>query len=357
MNKGIRFIVLAISLSLAANALAVETIDGKIVKIDDGTVTIQIDSEFVPNRNDKVEIGRGLPGLDFFDTNALGMVREVTGNIVVVKVFATFDPIERFHVARITCETPATRGQPSTTGGPGDARVNDSQGGDNFNINGTTTTIRIPANKIWTETGLLFREGDTLTITASGTVEAAGQAETRSFYHAVSPNGRDERFDYFPDRNLPALSLVGMIGDGGSVFFVGESLRLTVGPNTDTVEGHLRLAINDDDVSDNQGAWLAQITIERGTSSTEEQPTTRPETTDGGNAICFHRRRLGNAVSLATIAPSDSAPGSLPAEFRATPVAALAPVRQCRCFGVLLWQRLYCLQSVFRWRRATEFDR
>jgi hypothetical protein len=163
----------------------------------------------------------------------------------------------------------------------GDAQVDNSQGGDNLNIDGTRATIRIPADKIWTETGLLLRAGDTLTITASGTVEAAGPTEKRAFYHAVSPNGREERLDYLPDRDLPALSLVGMYGDVQPVFFVGESLRMTIGAGKG--EGYLRLAINDDDVSDNQGAWLVQITIDRGTGPAEEQPTTRAEPPGGGN--------------------------------------------------------------------------
>jgi hypothetical protein len=132
----------------------------------------------------------------------------------------------------------------------------------------TTVTIRIPANaELATGTGVRVREGETLTIEASGNIEAAGPDDRRAFYHAVSPNGRNQRFDTFPDPELPALSLVGYLTYGKGVFFVGESFRLKAG--LETGSGWLTLRINDDVVSDNQGEWVARITVEH--ASSEEQ--------------------------------------------------------------------------------------
>jgi hypothetical protein len=350
--------------------------DGPIFNFDDGLLTIKIDSEFSPNRNDKVEIGRALPGLDFFDANALGMVREVTGDLVVVKVFATFEPIESFHVARITSDRPARRGQssPASSGAStakgnrvvtfddlpagdlasdtlarfGIAAVQTAEGSPlvyqaspaqvlpegrrkilsagsastrmstltfmfanplrrfelvrigvinggslpkwkmealdregkvvaaagegewgfdqkpkQFSVTGRgivsvrieadnrwgnatfatysalpivelrleadveTAARRVPANSAWTPTRLMLKPGDSVEISASGTVEAA-RADERAFYHQVSPDGRNERFAYLPQSDLPALVLMGRI-DNGPAFAVGRSMRLKVG--------------------------------------------------------------------------------------------------------------------------------
>jgi WD40 repeat protein len=110
MNVRRGFLVFAIIATIAPSRAAGERIYGTIVKIDEGAVTIKIDSQSIPNRGDKVEIGLGLPGLDFFDTKALGTVQAVTGERVVVKVFSSFDTIDETDVARIISERPTTPG-------------------------------------------------------------------------------------------------------------------------------------------------------------------------------------------------------------------------------------------------------
>jgi hypothetical protein len=127
-----------------------------------------------------------------------------------------------------------------------------------------TAACRVPANRAWTPTKLMLKPGDRVEFSTSGAVEAA-RADQRAFYHQVSPDGRNERFDYLPQSDLPALVLMGRIGNGPA-FAVGKSLRLEVGPQQGS--GELWLGINDDNVNDNSGEWLVQITMDRGTGST-----------------------------------------------------------------------------------------
>jgi hypothetical protein len=143
MNKRCDFWAFAICVSLVSSALAAEMIDGKIVKIDEGTVTVKIDPKHVPNRSDKVQIG--LPGRDFFDAIALGTVREVNGELVVVKIFSTIDKIEKFHVARITSEGPSRRGQ-TQSAAAGKSTANEDSGVTYNNLKGGDGSGILPAS-------------------------------------------------------------------------------------------------------------------------------------------------------------------------------------------------------------------
>ena len=103
------FLVMAAALFATKGAPAAQVFEGKIVKIDGSEVIVEVISQFVPNRGDRVEIGMGVPELDYFDTKALGVVQQTIDNRIVVDVFTTLAKIEEFHVARITSEAPVAR--------------------------------------------------------------------------------------------------------------------------------------------------------------------------------------------------------------------------------------------------------
>ncbi len=243
MKRCLQILMLTIAAAHPSTGLAAEQIAGKILKIGDGAITVQTASDFVPNPGDQVRIGLQLSGLDDLDLVALGTVTKV-GEVVEVKIIATFDKIKAFHKAQILSENPTRRQAAGKSSGSKDE--------------GNTVTIRVPANAAWTKTGLVVREGDSLEFSASGTVEATPNTDKRPFYHQVPPSGRGDQFPYMPAPKLPALALVGRIGDGPA-FLVGESLRLKVGPVKG--DGELRLGINDDIVRDNEGQWLVRIKI------------------------------------------------------------------------------------------------
>ena len=116
MNRFLELLVVAVGAMAASSAWSAEVIEGQIAVIEEGTVTVQTDSDFVPSPGDKVEIGLELPGLDEFDLSALGKVAEVKGDLIVVKLIATLSKIERFHVAKITSDKPTKRTQPKLPG-------------------------------------------------------------------------------------------------------------------------------------------------------------------------------------------------------------------------------------------------
>lgn len=122
-----------------------------------------------------------------------------------------------------------------------------------------TVTIEVAAKQAWTKTGVVLEPGMSVRIEASGAVEAAGAADGRAFYHQVPPEGRREMFGYLPCPLLPAMGLVGRIGEGATVHVGAGIERWRAGPPYGT--GELLLGINDDRLDDNSGAWRVRITV------------------------------------------------------------------------------------------------
>ena len=119
--------------------------------------------------------------------------------------------------------------------------------------------LRVPANQGWTATGVHLTTGQIIDVMATGTIEAAGDAEPRPYYHRVPPGGREERMSQAPKPDSPGLALLGRIGPNGPPFFIGSEAHLRI----DYEGGELFLGINDDAVSDNSGAWNVTIGLRR----------------------------------------------------------------------------------------------
>ena len=112
-------------------------------------------------------------------------------------------------------------------------------------------TITVPANQLWTPTGIRVNQGDRLQIQASGQItlqpnDAKDVAiPPGSLIHRYAPNS--------PMPNVLAGALLGRI-DGGQPFGIGN-LPSILAP----ASGMLYLGVNDDVVSDNSGQFSVTI--------------------------------------------------------------------------------------------------
>ena len=117
-------------------------------------------------------------------------------------------------------------------------------------------TLDVPGNSQGTDTGIDLRTGDSVTITATGSVIAGRRAG------AVSPNGGRVGFGSiagtYPVAGAGVGALIGYIrlpnGQSTQAFVVGSQQTLTT-----PVDGRLFLLINDDNYSDNSGSFNVRI--------------------------------------------------------------------------------------------------
>lgn len=113
----------------------------------------------------------------------------------------------------------------------------------------------VPADKEWVDTGIDLLEGDTLHITAEGTIHYTSSK-------TCGPNGGARTFRdlirALPVNDVGRGALIGLVGQTGvaTPFFVGTELRVEV-----TGTSRLFLGINDDNYQDNSGRFRVRIEI------------------------------------------------------------------------------------------------
>jgi hypothetical protein len=106
--------------------------------------------------------------------------------------------------------------------------------------------LQIPATVAWTDTGITVRAGDMLSFDAAGEVRwGRGAGDT------ASPNGNpaSTRSSY-PLRSAPVGTLIGRVGNSAP-FLIGTSTGAIRMPTS----GRLQLGVNDDNRTDNSGAF------------------------------------------------------------------------------------------------------
>jgi hypothetical protein len=110
--------------------------------------------------------------------------------------------------------------------------------------------VAVRADTPWNDTGLTVRKGDRLSFAATGRI-GFGRGTTQT----AGPGGNDElRRPSYPVRNMPVGSLIGKIGNGAP-FMIGANSQAIVMPDS----GRLMLAVNDDDYTDNEGAFHVMV--------------------------------------------------------------------------------------------------
>jgi hypothetical protein len=122
------------------------------------------------------------------------------------------------------------------------------------NIQSLPIDVTVPGNQPWTDTGVDVSRGDILRFDDQG-----GITYINGPNNTANAGGKaDRKSDKFPVPSLGVGALIGKIGTGGTPFVVGAGNR----PLTIPATGRLWLGVNDDNFSDNAGAF--KVTIARG---------------------------------------------------------------------------------------------
>lgn len=116
----------------------------------------------------------------------------------------------------------------------------------------STTTVTIPATQAFTDTGIDLTQGDSVSITASGTIYIAASDPGKT--PDGDPNCTADSSYVGP--GLPCWSLIGWIGNSVGPFEVGSSDTFSA-----SASGRLYLGVNDNNFGDNSGSWTATVTI------------------------------------------------------------------------------------------------
>jgi serine/threonine protein kinase len=122
-----------------------------------------------------------------------------------------------------------------------------------------SVSIRLPGGQPWTDTGLDLAEGQTVRLSASGTI-----VFSRTDPRPEGPNGsgvacyqNGNTFAVpFVAGDLPCHSLLGRIGSSGRIFEIGAERQFRAAGS-----GRLYLGINDNFFPDNTGSWTAEVTV------------------------------------------------------------------------------------------------
>ncbi len=115
--------------------------------------------------------------------------------------------------------------------------------------------VAVPADEQWTDTGIDIQPGDTLRLTADGTIYYTSSK-------TCGPNGTERDWKdlvrALPVNDVGRGALIGLIGQKGVAkpFFIGEKGEFTV-----EAAGRLFLSINDDNYDNNRGSFRVQVEV------------------------------------------------------------------------------------------------
>ncbi len=110
--------------------------------------------------------------------------------------------------------------------------------------------IRVRATERWVDTGVDVRKSQFVGFVTTGEVQLSADAADK----ASSP-GRDRTAPTAPMPAIRAGALIGRVGPNGQPFAIGNQASVPMPEN-----GRLYLAVNDDELSDNSGAFEVVIT-------------------------------------------------------------------------------------------------
>jgi hypothetical protein len=116
--------------------------------------------------------------------------------------------------------------------------------------------IRVAANQRWVSTGLVLSRGDQVQFESSGEVVLSGDAEDKA------GTAGSMRSRYAPGAPMPqalAGALIGRVGNSAP-FAIGNMTGVLTPPGQG---GELVLGVNDDELGDNQGAFLVTVRVVR----------------------------------------------------------------------------------------------
>jgi hypothetical protein len=112
------------------------------------------------------------------------------------------------------------------------------------------TTVQVPGNVAWTDTGITVNQGDRVAFRASGEISYG-----RSPGQTATPDGGADRRATYPDPSVPVGALLGRIGNSAP-FAIGSQTQALGMPGG----GRLFLGVNDNEIADNGGAYTVIVT-------------------------------------------------------------------------------------------------
>lgn len=118
----------------------------------------------------------------------------------------------------------------------------------------TSPTVRVDAQRRWTDTGLDVRAGDVLTFTATGTIQMSTDGNDK----ATPAGSVTRRTAAQAPVDAVAGALIARAGDASEPFFVGDRRSVTA-----PASGRLYLGVNDDHLADNTGQFDVTVGIQR----------------------------------------------------------------------------------------------
>lgn len=111
-------------------------------------------------------------------------------------------------------------------------------------------TVSVAAAADWTSTEIRVQRGQRITINATGEVDLGDGQRS-------DPNGHASQLSRQMMKNRPIGALIAVIGDDNDDFiYIGRSTEFTA-----KTSGILFLTINDDNVKDNAGAFIANVRV------------------------------------------------------------------------------------------------
>jgi hypothetical protein len=111
-------------------------------------------------------------------------------------------------------------------------------------------SVTVAANVAWNDTGIEVRQGQTIYFEATGDVTWGASRRDGPGGERNSPNNPGR-----PLPNRPAAALIGKVGSGNDVFFIGEDTGAIRVRNS----GRLYLGLNDDVLTDNRGSFRVTV--------------------------------------------------------------------------------------------------
>lgn len=118
--------------------------------------------------------------------------------------------------------------------------------------------IEVSSRQEWTPTNVIVEKGQTVTVKATGEVRFSDHdpltgpdGEGKPCY----PNPKIYRWT-FPAQDLSCHSLLGRIGEEGTVFEIGSFRRFRA-----DLSGRFYLGVNDNWFPDNSGSWWADVSV------------------------------------------------------------------------------------------------
>lgn len=116
--------------------------------------------------------------------------------------------------------------------------------------------VRVPANQRWVSTGIVLPRNSRVSFDVRGEILLSSDGEDKAV-SAGSLRGRKATGAPLPE--LLAGAIIGRVGTG-PLFAIGNNTAPITPPGNG---GELMLTVNDDELSDNQGAFLVNVRVQR----------------------------------------------------------------------------------------------